>query len=210
MQNDIAWRPEPGYNLSNLSTGWACLAMTIDERKPNESRDERLTGLAHLAGSYSDGIEPEHLTGQCLYFVLSEAGFCKIGRTKDIRSRMRSLQNASASPLKLIMFLPGMGWQESVWHAAFGQDRRNGEWFRWSPELSAAIEAARSGEEWIATLNDRSPNKLWRNRIADLEEIQLDRFYDRLWASPGFVPPDFSDVPPSDPALRARANGGAA
>lgn len=43
MQNNVAWRPDRGYNLSNLSTGWACLASLIDQRKANESRGICLT-----------------------------------------------------------------------------------------------------------------------------------------------------------------------
>ena len=43
MQNKLDWRPDRGYNLSNLSTGWACLATFIDQRKANESRGNCLT-----------------------------------------------------------------------------------------------------------------------------------------------------------------------
>lgn len=46
MQNNLAWRPDRGLDISIESMGSECLAMNIDARKANESRANCLTGFA--------------------------------------------------------------------------------------------------------------------------------------------------------------------
>ena len=112
-----------------------------------------------------------------LYFVRSADGFCKIGRSNDVRRRLSILRAASPHRLWMPYFLKGKGWQERVWHKAFAYNHHNGEWFRWDDKLAAAISAAVAGEEWIATLDpgDGWDVHQWRDRIADLEESAVDR-----------------------------------
>jgi len=138
-------------------------------------------------GAYNHGADfsPD---GDHLYFVRNNEGFCKIGRSKDCAKRMRNLSIASATPLYPVLMIPLLGWQERVWHAAFAQDRANGEWFRWSDGLARAVEAARSGDEWIATLalpTNGMPLRYttvyqWRDHIADLEEAAVDQLHSKM------------------------------
>lgn len=52
MNNHIDWRPDRGLDKSAESMGSDCLAMNIDARKANESRDNCLTGFG--GWQYSD------------------------------------------------------------------------------------------------------------------------------------------------------------
>lgn len=118
----------------------------------------------------------DNAAGDDLYFVSTPEGFCKIGRTGNIVKRLATLQNASAQPLRAELVLPGMGWQERVWHSAFRHLRAKGERFQCSPELGRAINAAEQGEEWIASLTsprDGMTDYQWRDHIADMEEAAL-------------------------------------
>lgn len=45
MQNNLAWRPDRGLDISIESTGLGCLAMNIDALKRNDSFRARLTGF---------------------------------------------------------------------------------------------------------------------------------------------------------------------
>ncbi len=142
-----------------------------------------------------------------LYFVRCQEDRCKIGRTANVENRMKSLRNSSPYPLELMLTIPGHGWQEKVWHKAFAHVRRHLEWFELSPDLVKAMDAARDGKEWIATLTppadmppasvwdvqtkflvDQSPRAirafLWRNYIADLEESAAHLLSMRLEATP--------------------------
>jgi hypothetical protein len=145
--------------------------------------------LSTRVGIYTDSLDPEYLGGACLYFVRSQDGFCKIGKTRSLISRLHTLQNASPTPLRLEMYLPGMGWQEKVWHAAFSEWRRKGEWFVWNRHLAEAIETARIGDEWIATLPEMrewSPHwRSWRDIIADMEESAHHRLLNAYWDKHG-------------------------
>jgi hypothetical protein len=150
------------------------------------------------AEPYSYGVEElgEAARGS-LYFVSSGA-YCKIGRAIDFPQRLSSLQTGTPERLKVEAVLPGMGWQERIWHTAFLHLRHRGEWFEWTDELQEAVTAALCGEEWIATLRaenmgdmsdspwawqvqflaDKSPKSvaefLWRNTVADAEEKLLE------------------------------------
>lgn len=120
--------------------------------------------------------------GDHLYFVLNDDGFCKIGRSAYVAKRLSQLRSGNAQQLSLYMWLPGMGWQERVWHAAFRHIRHHREWYRVTPALRRAVEAARFGDEWIATLRHPRSHKpddhFWfAERIADLEEAASDAAY---------------------------------
>lgn len=111
--------------------------------------------------------------GDALYFITNGTDACKIGRTRNLQQRVGNLQHANPRDITVELTLPGMGWQERVWHAAFDHLNLRGEWFRCDPQLDRAIEAARAGDEWIATLTSPFANTSdhrWRDIIADREE----------------------------------------
>ncbi len=112
-----------------------------------------------------------------LYLVLSDDGHCKIGRSITPETRLRHLQTHSPHRLTMPYVFEGMGWQEKVWHSAFNHLKLNGEWFTWGAEIGEAADTATKGEEWIAGLvHPRGlDNHVWRDRIADREEMAADR-----------------------------------
>lgn len=60
----------------------------------------------------------------------------KIGRTKNVLKRLSNLQTGSPGRLFVHALEPGGSELESVRHAQFDADRRNGEWFACSARLA--------------------------------------------------------------------------
>lgn len=65
-------------------------------------------------------------------------GPIKIGRTDDVRSRLRGLQTGSSERLLLLGMHPDPN-DEFFLHRKFGRYRLDGEWFEASPELLGFI-----------------------------------------------------------------------
>jgi hypothetical protein len=59
----------------------------------------------------------------------------KIGKADDPETRVRQLQTGSAVELRLLAVTLGQPSLEAELHAAFANDRIQGEWFRASNEL---------------------------------------------------------------------------
>jgi hypothetical protein len=76
-----------------------------------------------------------------LYFV-RVGRFLKIGRTTNLESRMRMIRCHASTPPELVGTIRGGGWQERDWHRQFRHLQSNREWFRITPELKAAVNAA--------------------------------------------------------------------
>jgi hypothetical protein len=89
----------------------------------------------------------DDLAGDFLYFI-SQDDVLKIGRTKDVKSRLNGLQSGNPKRLTLVGAIPNNGFREAFWHACFAPWRRSGEWFSYTPDLKKAVEAALSGEVW--------------------------------------------------------------
>jgi len=67
-----------------------------------------------------------------LYIIQSDkTGAIKIGRTKNIKRRLKQLQTGSPYCLKIILLAEGMGHLEQKLHKDLAalKIRRNGEWF---------------------------------------------------------------------------------
>lgn len=68
--------------------------------------------------------------GDCLYFVQARGtGRIKIGRSKNPKRRLQSLQTGNAKELRLIASLEGLGWRERDLHERLREWRVSGEWF---------------------------------------------------------------------------------
>src|ERR1051326_1649285 len=107
MNNSLVWRPEPGYNLSNLSMGWQGLTMKIDARQANESQSDCLTKRKRRCWFIPDAeelarrenvkaaeesawlaaINAAPLTWGLRYFIGCDEGMVKIGWSKDVNRR---------------------------------------------------------------------------------------------------------------------------
>lgn len=76
----------------------------------------------------------------CVYFIQSDAGLVKIGKTSNIKKRMSSLQGSSPVELKLLHTIPCESDEEAflleaALHVRFMASRQRGEWFRPAPEM---------------------------------------------------------------------------
>ncbi|TNE38366.1 MAG: hypothetical protein EP345_17650 [Sphingomonadales bacterium] len=150
--------------------------------------------------SLSIGTE-EWFTPECklslglesLYFI-GAGPFIKIGRSKKPDLRLGTLKSRCPFDIEVIHIWPDMGWQERIWHKAFRHQRQIREWFHRTDDLMAAISAVEMGSEWIATLKAPDhfkaimkatgngavdPDLYWRERISDLEDIELDKILGR-------------------------------
>lgn len=78
--------------------------------------------------------------GEGVYFVQGPVGSpIKIGKTKNIHTRLEALQVGSPTPLSVLLFAPG---SEVYLHQRFRFDRVQGEWFNPSFTLLSFIVQA--------------------------------------------------------------------
>lgn len=87
----------------------------------------------------------------CSYFIVDETnGRVKIGKSTDPTKRLRELQTANASPLKLRLSLPNGSegvfgeppgsWTENALHIRFSSHHIRGEWFWLAKEIQEFID----------------------------------------------------------------------
>lgn len=98
-----------------------------------------------------------------LYFV-KVGPYLKIGRTRDLKERLRILACHAPVAPKLIGAIAGAGPTEKAWHYAFRNINSHREWFKIAPALKRSVDAALRGESWIALCSD---DPLW------CEEVRL-------------------------------------
>lgn len=68
--------------------------------------------------------------GDSLYFVQTRGtGRIKIGRSKNPKRRLQTLQTGNAKELRLVASLEGLGWREREIHEKLKEWRVSGEWF---------------------------------------------------------------------------------
>ena len=79
-----------------------------------------------------------------VYVLEGVPGWVKIGKTKNIRARIRSIQLAHHVPLRLLAVLSENEGDEKIFHKRFAPLRAHGEWFRFEGELRAAVMAQQS------------------------------------------------------------------
>lgn len=96
-----------------------------------------------------------------LYFV-RVGTFLKIGRSRNVPERLRILSCHAPTEPELVGTIPGAGRMEKVWHYAFRHSQSRREWFKTTPPLKEAVNAALRGEDWIATCG---PER-WREEVA--------------------------------------------
>lgn len=78
--------------------------------------------------------------GQCVYFVQGvDGGPIKIGTSRDVEDRVRTLQCASPVRLRVVGVVAGGAHLEATLHQRLAKHRLHGEWFAAVPEVLAAI-----------------------------------------------------------------------
>lgn len=75
-----------------------------------------------------------------IYFILSENGKIKIGRTTDIKKRFKNIRLISPCQLKLLYVIENTSYTlENEIHLKFKHLRSHGEWFYFSDEIKKYI-----------------------------------------------------------------------
>lgn len=77
-----------------------------------------------------------------VYFIQSESGPIKIGRTRNVKQRLHALQISTHSKLQLLAAVRAPHWAELHLQQHFAPERIRGEWYRPSPRLLACIAEA--------------------------------------------------------------------
>ncbi len=80
--------------------------------------------------------------GSVVYFVAG-GELIKIGTTIDLETRLKDLQNMSATAIAFLSSMPGGYKEERELHVRFAHLRAHGEWFRRGDDLLAFIDSIR-------------------------------------------------------------------
>jgi len=71
-----------------------------------------------------------------LYLIQDEVSFTlKIGRSKDVSSRIKNLQKSTSNRLRLLFEIPNFGNKERNIHKIFKHHSLSNEWFQYSSEI---------------------------------------------------------------------------
>jgi len=92
-------------------------------------------------GSYPDGVNIKDR--RYVYVARSEGGEVKIGKSKDPKSRIKSLSTGNPQPLHLVKSakVPNAGELEKKMHERYQEYRLHGEWFDLpESEIDSALE----------------------------------------------------------------------
>lgn len=91
----------------------------------------------------------EHNPCETVVYAIQQGigGPIKIGLTKSVETRLKSLQTANPFPLRLLGTIVGNDLTEAHLHQFFDEYRLVGEWFHPSKECLQLIEAVFAGKE---------------------------------------------------------------
>lgn len=106
-----------------------------------------------------------------IYFIEAiGAGLVKIGFTeRSVSDRLRELQTASPHRLRIAATVDGGLKEESRLHARFAHLAETGEWFRFGPEIHAAIAFA---DLW---------DHYWHHKVATMVDTEEGPIEGTMW-----------------------------
>jgi hypothetical protein len=93
------------------------------------TRRRRGKGLRVSAHKVAQSVPERFRRCSVVYFIGGEDGPIKIGFTTELPSRLRSLQNSSPVPIRLLAAVHGDRALEAEYHRRFAAHRLHGEWF---------------------------------------------------------------------------------
>lgn len=80
---------------------------------------------------------------QYVYLIgSSESPLVKIGTAQDVAARLRTLQNSSPTPLRLLWQTEGGRGLEAALHEQFAEYRQHGEWFNLQDRDAVSVVSA--------------------------------------------------------------------
>ena len=95
-------------------------------------------GLDRIADHPKRRARPMH--AGMLYAVADGHGHIKIGFTRSLQKRLRTIQAYQALPVTLIASWPGSPQDETAFHAAASAMRVQGEWYTDCPSIRGMID----------------------------------------------------------------------
>lgn len=131
---------------------------------------------------------PRYPKGRPSYlYVIEGGGLVKLGRSLNVKRRVRDLQRASPTPLQLLAVIPETMLSEEDAHERWSELRQHGEWFEPTPELRGWIDrVARRGRLAMdlhrrmgATLGRASAHPRRLSRLVRAEERVFQRQAER-------------------------------
>lgn len=130
------WRDRDGYGYG---------VHTVKERVAfADTKDEAIALMHQLAERH----HVRTLADNICYFIGSQTGPIKIGWTRDVKKRLRTLQTGHPFKLEILATTTGGEIAEARYHVKFADYRLKGEWF-------TPCQAIRSE---IRRLNKLTPN----------------------------------------------------
>lgn len=106
-----------------------------------------------------------------IYFLSDGVGSIKIGFSRQLNARIKTLSRSSSKPLTLIGSVAGEPRHEGAVHERLGQFRTCGEWFRDCPEVRSVIAMAiRCGWE-AAGINPKPTRRRIEGIVAEAKAI---------------------------------------
>lgn len=109
----------------------------------NEAQQKKWIAKAKDA---ANGFSCSSVDGESLiYFVSGDDERVKIGFTKNLGSRLRSLQTVCSRELRVLLTIPGTSDDERELHGHFSADCIRGEWFYLSEPILEFIANKRDG-----------------------------------------------------------------
>lgn len=129
------------------------------------------------------------MTDKTVYFLrpIGALGPVKIGCSQDSAKRLRTVEIWSPLKLEIAASAPGTFRHENALHHRFAEQRLHGEWFAYSPELGALIEAVAStgglppmampttAEEWDELREKRKGKLPRRDNASRLNKYKITK-----------------------------------
>lgn len=106
-----------------------------------EQREERILDAFIAVHQKGDISSPS------VYFIQAErTNMVKIGFSTNVAKRLRSLQTACSTKVRLLVAIPGNREAERAYHEQFSRSREQGEWFRPTADILAEVSRLQGGD----------------------------------------------------------------
>lgn len=115
---------------------------------------------------------------ECVYFIGGVDGPIKIGKAKNVKSRLAGIQTGHPYKLDVIGTMLGRVGLESAIHQRFKHIRLNGEWFSRTEELVSFIDSHSIGLDLSSTGKVKEVV-----RFKKIPRERIEKFRDRIEAS---------------------------
>lgn len=107
-----------------------------------KSKEKAIELLIGLGGDPYKYTEKKQAWDIVIYFVLAPiTNRIKIGHSKNLTERLKSIQANCPEELKLLGYIRGNKDMELLLHDIFSEYRLHGEWFDYTPALKKMIDA---------------------------------------------------------------------